>query len=150
MSFLVERSAVDADGWRRTFEQAAQAGGRLGTLWGTDEGNGAFAVHALLVVHARLLWLSLPAADSYPDVSHVFPAAARLQRAVADLLGLRAGEDTRGWLRHGAWDAGSFPLRKDVPREARLPEGDARYAFVAVEGDGVHEIPVGPVHAGII
>ena len=149
MSFLVERSPVDIDGWRRAFEQAAQAGGRLGTLWGSDEG-GALAVHALLVIHDRLLWLVLPAQDSYPDVSRVFPAAARMQRAVADLLGLRAGEDTRGWLRHGAWDAGSFPLRKDVPLDAQLPQADARYAFVAVEGEGVHEIAVGPVHAGII
>jgi Ni,Fe-hydrogenase III large subunit/Ni,Fe-hydrogenase III component G len=150
MSFRVERAAVDADGWRRAFEQAAQAGGRLGALWGTDRG-GSFAVDAVLVVHDRLLCLQLALdGTSYPDVSGVFPAAARMQRAVADLLGLRAGDDARGWLRHGAWRADDFPLRKDAPADAKLAQGDARYAFVAVEGEGVHEIAVGPVHAGII
>ena len=152
MSFRLERTAVDGDGWRRTFEQALEAGGRLGALWGSDERDraGGFAVHALLVVHERLRWISLPVADTYPDVSHVFPAAGRMQRAIADLLGLRAGEDGRGWLRHGAWRSDSHPLRKDVRPEADLPEGDARYDFIRVEGEGVHEIPVGPVHAGII
>ncbi|MGH8667664.1 MAG: NADH-quinone oxidoreductase subunit C, partial [Burkholderiales bacterium] len=150
MSFQVERSSVDADAWRRALEQAAQAGGRLGALWGTDEGA-RFAVHALLVVHERLVCLKLELeGTSYPDVSGAFPAAARMQRALADLLGVRAGSDERGWLRHGAWSADSFPLRKEAPPGARLPAGDARYAFVQVEGDGVHEIPVGPVHAGII
>jgi Ni,Fe-hydrogenase III large subunit len=150
MSFRVERAVVDADGWRRAFEQAAQAGGRLGALWGTDRG-GRFTVDALLVIHDRLLCPQLALeGSSYPDVSRVFPAAARMQRALADLLGLRAGDDARGWLRHGAWRADSFPLRKDVPCEAQLPPGDARYAFVPVQGEGVHEIAVGPVHAGII
>lgn len=150
MSFAAERIAVDADGWRRVFEQAAQSGSRLGALWGTDEG-GTFAVHALLVVHDRLAWLTLGLDGlSYPDVSSVFPAATRMQRAVRDLLGLRAGDDERGWLRHGAWSADSYPLRKDVHPNAQLPEGDARYAFVPVEGEGVHEIAVGPVHAGTI
>jgi Ni,Fe-hydrogenase III large subunit/Ni,Fe-hydrogenase III component G len=153
MSFVIERSSVDADGWRRAFEKAAQAGARLGALWGSDERDreGGFAVHALLVVHERLLCLKLSLDDtSYPDVSGAFPAAARMQRAVADLLGLRAGDDQRGWLRHGAWSPDSFPLRKDLPLDARLPAGDPRYAFVPVEGEGVHEIPVGPVHAGTI
>ncbi len=72
-----------------------------------------------------------------------------MQRAVADLLGLRAGADDRGWLRHGAWRADAFPLRRDVTRRG-LPRPTDDYPFVRVEGDGVHEIPVGPVHAGII
>jgi Ni,Fe-hydrogenase III large subunit/Ni,Fe-hydrogenase III component G len=149
MSFILERSRVDESGWRRAAELALQAGGRLGALWGTDEGGG-FAVHALYAVHERLQWVTLPVQERYPDISPAFPAAARMQRAVADLLGLRAGEDERGWLRHGAWSAQSFPLRKDTPWDAALPAGDARYDFVRVEGEGVHEIAVGPVHAGTI
>jgi Ni,Fe-hydrogenase III component G len=153
MSFSIERSRVDADGWRRAFENAADAGGRLGALWGSDERDreGGFAVHALLAIHERLIWLKLNLGDaSYPDVSGLFPAAARMQRAVADLLGLGAGDDKRGWLRHGAWSADSFPLRRDLLLDEKLPTGDARYPFVAVEGEGVHEIAVGPVHAGTI
>ena len=153
MSFLVERIAVDMDGWRRAFESAAQDGARLGALWGSDERDraGGFAVHAVLVIHDRLVCLHLPVEGTeFPDVSHFFPSAARMQRAIADLLGLRAGTDPRGWLRHGAWSANAAPLRRDLPYDARPPEDDARYAFVPVEGEGVHEIAVGPVHAGII
>ncbi len=149
MSFHLERSAVDESGWRRAIEAALQAGGRLGALWGTDEGS-ALAVHALLVVHDRMLWYTLPLEARYPDVSQAFPAAGRMQRAVADLLGLTAGEDARGWLRHGAWDGTGYPLRKDFVLDGKKAQGDPGYAFVRVEGEGVHEIPVGPVHAGII
>jgi Ni,Fe-hydrogenase III large subunit len=98
----------------------------------------------------RLRWVTLATVGAFPDISATFPAAGRMQRAVADLLGLRAGDDERGWLRHGAWPADRHPLRKDVPLEAQLPPADARYAFVPVEGEGVHEIAVGPVHAGTI
>jgi Ni,Fe-hydrogenase III large subunit/Ni,Fe-hydrogenase III component G len=152
MSALFERITVDNDGWRRVFEQALQSGGRLAALWGSDERDraGAFAIHALLTIHERLRWVSLPAVDSYPDVSRAFPAASRMQRAVADLLGLHAGDDDRGWLRHGAWSPDSHPLRKDVDGGRLLPAGDPRYDFVRVEGEGVHEIAVGPVHAGTI
>jgi Ni,Fe-hydrogenase III large subunit/Ni,Fe-hydrogenase III component G len=153
MSPTVERISVDVRSWLATLESVQQSGGRLAALWGSDERDrtGGFAVHALLVLHERLLCLDLPVQGaSYPDASGVFPAAARMQRAVYDLLGLSAGDDQRGWLRHGAWREDVFPLRRDIAPDARLPEGDPRYAFVPVEGEGVHEIPVGPVHAGII
>ena len=75
-----------------------------------------------------------------------------MQRAVFDLHGLQStGADRRPWLRHAAWPAWFHPLAAaaDWPGPpAPLPLDD--YAFVRVEGDGVHEVPVGPVHAGII
>lgn len=107
-------------------------------------------MHALLVCYEGLVCLDLPVQDTFPDIADLFPAAARMQRAIRDLMGLRAGADARGWLRHGAWREDSFPLRRDAPADARVPAGDARYEFVRVEGEGVHEIPVGPVHAGVI
>src|SRR5512143_3154583 len=85
-------------------------------------------------------------------MSGVLQAANRMQRAAYDMLGIYAqeGHDHRKWLRHGAWHSGSFPLRKDFDAAAsRTAEADD-YPFVPVEGHGVHEIPVGPVHAGII
>jgi len=75
-----------------------------------------------------------------------------MQRALYDLMGIYAheGQDHRKWLRHGAWHSGSFPLRKDFDAaQSRCDEAE-NYPFVQVEGQGVHEIPVGPVHAGII
>src|SRR5258708_14638391 len=146
------RARVDENGWRRACESVSGAGGRLGALWASDERDraGSFIVHALLVAHEGLVCLDLPVQAQVPDLSDLFPAAGRMQRAMRDLMGLQAGADARGWLRHGAWGEAALPLRRDVPAHARAPAADALYPFVPVEGEGVHEIPVGPLHAGII
>ena len=148
------RASVDSDGLRRVCEAVAGSGGRLGALWASDERDrgAGFALHAVLVAFEGLVCVDVRLeGETYADVSDLFPAAGRMQRAIADLMGLRAGmRDTRGWLRHGAWREDAFPLRREVALDARLPAGDPRYAFVPVGGEGVHEIPVGPVHAGII
>ena len=138
-------------------QSVRDGGGRLVALWGGDDrehGEG-YSLHVVLVNESGLVCLSaaLPAEQpSYPDISQIFPAANRMQRAAYDLLGIYAheGHDHRKWLRHAAWHSGSFPLRKDFDA-AQIRTDDAdNYPFVRVEGQGVHEIPVGPVHAGII
>ncbi len=156
-------SAVPA--WHGAVERGAlvstcvtirQRGGRLAALWAGDERDrgAGFALHAAFVVEDALLWLdlALPAEDpSYPDLAGVFLCANRMQRAVFDLVGIRHdGGDQRPWVRHAAWPADAFPLRRDFPREQSFENGIDEYAFVPVLGDGVHEIPVGPVHAGTI
>ena len=98
--------------------------------------------------------IALPAdAPTYPDLAPFFPCAGRMQRAAADLLGIVAAgaRDTRPWLDHGAWPPDQFPLHEQTLAGAGLPGREVvDYPFVRVGGDGVHEIPVGPVHAGII
>ena len=88
----------------------------------------------------------------YPDLSMHFPAASRMQRAAFDMVGVRAdgAADERPWLRHGAWPPDYFPLRRDSDGARSFEIEQERYPFVSVSGDGVHEIPVGPIHAGII
>src|SRR5574340_289522 len=133
----------------------SDGGGRLVALWGSDarEQNRGFWLHVALVNEAGLICLSMvldAKQPVYPDISRIFPAASRMQRATYDLLGIYAHEsnDHRKWVRHGAWHG--FPLRKDFDAvQSRTEEADA-YPFVQVEGQGVHEIPVGPVHAGTI
>jgi Ni,Fe-hydrogenase III large subunit len=158
------RGRIAREDWQAAAVAVRQAGGRLVSLWGTQGASGAAgpaeacgrAVCAAYAVRDGLLWLelALPAGrPAYPDLSTIFPAALRMQRAAADLSGIRAeGEqDQRPWLNHGAWPAGHFPLAPDdaaPPVAAAAGAGD--YPFVRVEGDGVHEIAVGPVHAGII
>jgi hypothetical protein len=58
--------------------------------------------------------------------------------------------DHRGWLRHGGWPEDAFPLRRDFDGSNQFTVLSEPYPFIQVEGDGVHEIPVGPVHAGTI
>jgi Ni,Fe-hydrogenase III large subunit/Ni,Fe-hydrogenase III component G len=153
-AFTAWRAEVDAATWRLTAHQVWEGGGRLVALWGADTGRTP-VVHLALVFAGRLLWLSLPVPGQepeYPDLSDLFPAANRMQRAAFDLLGIRArgDEDKRRWLRHGAWPVNAFPLRRGFDAASRFDPLADDYAFVRVEGDGVHEIPVGPVHAGII
>ena len=151
------RAEVDAPRWRAGCEAAARAGGRLAALWASDErdrGQG-FSVKALLVLYDGLVCLELQLADAtqgYPDLSDLFACATRMQRAAYDLVGVipQDASDRRPWLRHGAWPENAFPLRHEFKAEQEYPIEDDGYPFVRVEGEGVHEIPVGPVHAGTI
>jgi Ni,Fe-hydrogenase III large subunit len=149
----VWQAAVDGPGWLALARHAAEAGARLVSLWGS-EGAGEPSVHAAYAASDGLLGvrLTLDASRRYPGLSTMFACASRLQRAVADLSGLRAdgARDTRPWLEHGLWIGGAPLAAGSDPRGAAVDELPADYAFVRVEGDGVHEIPVGPVHAGII
>lgn len=155
-----QHARVDAAQWRACCESCAAGGGRLVALWGADAA-GAYAMHAALADASGLVLLTLPlAAKVYPEISDIFPAANRMQRAVHDMLGLAAAgaTDTRKWLRHSAWPPDVFPLRKaeslqvmdSNENNSTVPTTADAYPFVQVSGDGVHEIPVGPVHAGTI
>ena len=153
----VWRGTVNAAQWRTVAQQVRSKGGRLVALWGADRANhgGGFEVHVAMTARAGLVWLALPvpaAQPECPDIADIFPAANRMQRALFDMLGVRAigGDDYRPWLRHAAWPAHSFPLRKSFDAAATHPNGQDDYPFVQVGGDGVHEIAVGPVHAGTI
>ncbi|MEO6973724.1 MAG: NADH-quinone oxidoreductase subunit C [Rhodoferax sp.] len=144
--------------WSAMARTVADAGGRLVSVWGVDrrgaeQGMVACAAYAVL---EGLVWVDLrldDATQSFPDLAAVFPCAARMQRAMADLSGLHAegSRDNRPWLDHGLWSPGPAPLQHEAqPQPANAGTLPADYPFVRVEGDGVHEIAVGPVHAGII
>jgi Ni,Fe-hydrogenase III large subunit len=145
--------SLGPDDWRDFAKDLAAAGTRLLALWGTRFPDARGSVHAVAATQGGVVaaTLHLPAgATRYAGVQDLFPAAARMQRAIFDLTGLvSTGTDSRPWLRHAAWTADTFPL---VPGPLPPPPSQAvdDYAFVRVEGDGVHEIAVGPVHAGII
>ena len=82
-----------------------------------------------------------------PLVGLHHPPALRLERTLRDLFGLEPQglPDQRPWLDHGNWGV-RHPLAATPG-----PAGDKPpYTFLPVEGEGLHQIPVGPVHAGII
>jgi Ni,Fe-hydrogenase III large subunit len=128
--------AVTRAEWTQAAQDVAAAGGRLVSLWaarGEDTQSGT-AIYAAYWIEAGLLLAELGMAPQdadarYPGLESLFPAASRMQRAASDLYGVQSTDaDQRPWLHHGR-------------------EG---YDFVRVEGEGVHEIAVGPVHAGTI
>jgi Ni,Fe-hydrogenase III large subunit len=145
---------VARDDWRQAAADMEVHGGRLLSLWASRDGSGENIVRAAFIADPGVLVLSLPltaSEDRYPGIESWFPSASRMQRAVADLSGLLTTDaDSRPWLRHAAWPESFHPLiHPHTPPSPAAPVIE-HYAFVAVEGDGVHEIPVGPVHAGII
>lgn len=131
-------------------------GGQLLALWGCDDRHlgAGFSLHAAFITAHGLAWIDAALDEkspSYPDLAAIFPQADRMQRATFDLLGIRAegAVDTRKWLRHNAWGSEEYPLRKDFTAASGATAVD-QYPFIRVEGEGVHEIPVGPIHAGVI
>ena len=151
------RGIVDREQWIGLAGEAAGRGDRLVSLWGVDRGGEApgRAVNAAYATAAGLLWVELgldESAPGYPDLTPSFACADRMQRATADLSGVHpdSAADRRPWLDHGLWGT-DHPLRhgglEPTVSTGTLPHD---YPFVRVEGDGVHEIAVGPVHAGII
>jgi Ni,Fe-hydrogenase III large subunit/Ni,Fe-hydrogenase III component G len=77
--------------------------------------------------------------------------ASRFEREIYDLFGIVAAghPDPRPLVRHGFWPEDYFPLRKDAVAPPLVDEGQG-FPFGEVRGEGVFEIPVGPVHAGVI
>ncbi|ORV86146.1 formate hydrogenase [Mycobacterium interjectum] len=78
-------------------------------------------------------------------------AAGRFEREMADLYGIRplGHPKPRRLVRHAHWPEDWYPMRANA---APAPSFDrvGGFPFVTVEGPGVYEIPVGPVHAGLI
>jgi Ni,Fe-hydrogenase III large subunit/Ni,Fe-hydrogenase III component G len=145
---------VGVEELRALCEEVQRGGGKLIALWGSDETD-QYALHVALVAAPGLLALTLPVSreqPGFPDLSDLFPAANRMQRSVADMLGLHpaGGDSHRKWLRHAAWPGNVHPLRKSFDIASRFPLEEDNYPFVPVTGSGVHEIAVGPVHAGTI
>ena len=133
-----------------------EEGGQMLALWLSDERDRdrGFTLRVVLQDSDGLMLLehTMPDGDvHYPDLSLIFPAANRMQRAAFDLVGIPSdSDDQRPWLWLASWPIDQFPLRRDFVASPKWEPGQEEYAFVKVAGDGVHEIPVGPVHAGII
>jgi Ni,Fe-hydrogenase III large subunit len=129
------RLEVDAATWEDLARGCAAGLQELSALWADD----GFVRLALNDCERGLRAIASLRADNgaYPSASRHHAPALRLERAARDLYGTSpAGlPDARPWLDHGRW-----PGR----------ESDRRYEFLPAEGEGLHQVAVGPVHASII
>src|SRR6266567_9078538 len=148
---------VSGEEWLKTAESLRESGAKLLALWGADDRDrdACFRMYATFLLPETVVVTELRIFDtitpSYRSLASLYPVARRMQRGIYDLLGISTEEsDTRGWLRHEGWPENAFPLRRDCDGKQDYSLQSKPYAFVTVEGDGVHEIAVGPVHAGII
>ncbi|MFF4117451.1 NADH-quinone oxidoreductase subunit C [Streptomyces sp. NPDC001714] len=90
-----------------------------------------------------------------PEVPTLAPLsfpAGRFEREMRDLFGIVPKDHPlpRRLVRHFHWPRGWYPMRPDAGPPPAFGEQEGPYPFLEVEGDGVYEIPVGPVHAGLI
>ena len=121
------------------------------------ERNGFFALRYIFANRSAGQLLTLktlidPAKAAFLSIVSAVPAASSYEREIHDLFGLEpAGHpNPKRMVWHSNWPSGQFPLRRDYPRGSRPPRAQEPISFQKVEGEGVYEIPVGPVHAGII
>jgi Ni,Fe-hydrogenase III large subunit len=142
------RAVVSVEQWNGAAKLLAEQSLALLGLWGDRD-----QVHmALFDAAAGAMGVaSLECAGrQFPSVARLHPPALHLEAAIRDLFGLEptGSPDARPWLDHGRWGV-RHPLHhplgaREGPRE--MPP----YEFLPCEGESLHEIPVGPVHAGII
>jgi Ni,Fe-hydrogenase III large subunit len=134
---------VAAGAWEAAAADLARGERVLLGLWG-EAGAVRMAAHAE-DGEVEVLELACPQ-GAFPSVGARHAPAIRLERALCDLTGLKADGalDSRPWLDHGRWK-----VRHPLGRQAPIT-GPAPYAFLPVEGEDLHQIAVGPVHAGTI
>jgi len=142
------RVIVTADIWRNVAQQLADGRATLLGEWGANLPVRAASM-AIMGEDTReiaVVTIDCPG-GAFPSVGAFHPPAIRLERAIFSLYGLEPTNlpDTRPWLDLGFWD-----VRYPLGARSAAPAGPTAYAFLPVEGESLHQIPVGPVHAGII
>ncbi|HMW85451.1 MAG TPA: NADH-quinone oxidoreductase subunit C [Nitrospira sp.] len=133
--------------------------GSLSLLWAIDHRprEARDELWYLFTLAARKDWLLLTVdlAEEEREFASITPmvhAAKWYEREIRDLFGLIpvGHPDMRRLVRHEHWPKGMHPLKKEFAWDQVLERAQGEYAFRKIHGDGVFEIPVGPIHAGII
>jgi Ni,Fe-hydrogenase III large subunit len=141
----IARAIVDADDWLKAAARLVEGRWDLVALWG-ERNCAHLAVRDPAQSALAVLTIECPDAE-YPSIAKRHPPAMRLERALRELFGIEPVElpDRRSWLDHGRWSVKN-PL-------SNMPQCDAAvasYTFAPVNGESLHRVAVGPVHAGII
>jgi Ni,Fe-hydrogenase III large subunit/Ni,Fe-hydrogenase III component G len=154
---MPERSRIDVAG---SADLAAhtlrllEEGHRLALVAAHDEPSALRVVYLFTAWPDRRTELTLRADPTSPHIPSLaalsFPAS-RFEREMRDMYGVEPDNHPmpRPLVHHPHWPSGWHPMRHDAgprpPMDAAKP-----FPFLTVAGTGVYEIPVGPVHAGLI
>jgi Ni,Fe-hydrogenase III large subunit len=139
------RVVVSSKTWDLASRQLAEGQLVLLGLWGEAD-----AVHMALL-NEEPLAIGVITIESkngeFPSVGAYHAPAIRLERTIHDIYGLRpvGMPDQRPWLDHGHWG-----VQHPLGVQAKAPPPSVPYPFLSTEGESLHQIAVGPVHAGII
>lgn len=123
----------------------------------TRQERGSFSLRYIFEVEGSDVFVvvttEVPAGDrTFPSLATRSYLASRFEREIHDLFGLVPVDhpDLRRLPRHQFWPEDYYPLLKDAVMPEEFADDGTPYPFRRVEGQGIHEITVGPVHAGII
>jgi Ni,Fe-hydrogenase III large subunit/Ni,Fe-hydrogenase III component G len=153
----VEIHDVDAGTLWATASQLLGHGRRLALVSGHDDGDAGLRVVYVFVASSGEPTIELHLrtgreAPSVPTLATLSYPASRFERELQDLFGIVPVDHPRPQrlLLHGHWPNGWHPLRADADTDPVFAADVGSFPFLEVEGQGVYEIPVGPVHAGLI
>ncbi len=129
-------------------------GQRLALVAAHEDADTFRVVHVFLGASGERteLVVEVPRTDAWlPSLAGVDYQAGRYEREMRDLYGLvsRGHPQPFRLVRHGHWPTGYHPMLRDAVTPG-FDADAAGFPFVEVAGQGVYEIPVGPVHAGLI
>lgn len=131
---------------------------QLKTITAADERNsgGKFRIYYVFGAPLKNIFIvpfiEINDGEEFPSITESMHEASGYERRIKSFFGLNpAGHpNPRQILLHENWPADKFPLRKNFDWKERPAEAKEKYEFQKVKGEGIYEIPVGPVHAGII
>lgn len=129
---------------------------KLITATDERESDGCFKIWYVFGIPKKNIFLipyiRVQEGSQFPSVSSLHNQAFAYERKIQTFFGItpKAHHDVRPLILHENWPSNVFPLRKDFKWETRPAIVHGTYDFQKVEGEGIYEIPVGPIHAGII
>lgn len=158
---MITRKEVSASNLRAA-ANAISKGGRfpLQVMFATDERpiSGSFCLYVLFSGEQSgdFHWIKGSIAEGqpleFPSLTPLLPAAAWYEREIHDLFGLVpvGHPDLRPLVLHGPRSVQCYPLRKDYQPGSEISSPEIKATATQVHGEGIFEVPVGPIHAGII
>lgn len=162
---------IDSKNFNKTINELVSNNYRLAHLFGTDDRveNKTFGVHAILCPgpnssnsspnssDKKSEWLQISTAlpeknPTYESLTKTLVAANWYERYINDMFGIQpeGHPDNRRLVHHQNIPLNTNPLRKDFAWNTVLKKDNIPYPMHHVDGNGIYEIPVGPIHAGII
>ncbi|MFA6963331.1 MAG: NADH-quinone oxidoreductase subunit C [Patescibacteria group bacterium] len=129
---------------------------QLKTALAIDNGNGTFKIMYVFGIPKQNVffvpYIELGDSTDFPSLANEIHEITNYERKIRTFFGLHpVGHiDPKPIILHENWPANQHPLRKNFAWDHRPPQADGTYEFAKIEGEGIYEIPVGPVHAGII
>ncbi|MGA3067604.1 MAG: NADH-quinone oxidoreductase subunit C [Tepidisphaeraceae bacterium] len=141
---------LNADDFRQSILDGVESGQRVAAFFGLDVGNAVELIFVLADDHQSLLHVAgtIVEGDRFESLTPQCPQVQLFEREIGEQFGIAF--DGHPWFKplrfhksyrpgHDAWDR---------PDDSEIVPGDIK--FYQIDGSQIHEVSVGPVHAGII